>query len=636
MQPLSGVDSSLNETQEIDLREIWRMVVKHARLMGIITGCGVFLALAYVLITPPTFEASVTVKVPDSHGGGGVLKDLAMLSATSDPMETYLEVAHSTNVATRAAASSNLRQQAEYSGFQSDEEAVAAAKTRVSTSTVKLSNLLVIKAQSRDPQFSAKLADAWGQGFIAANVDFTRSGAASKRQFIEGQLALFKEHLIQGEEVQRHLAVSQKSLSSLSNNGNNARGEYDPVINLKSQVMSLEIDRATLASRYSADHPALREIEAKIKEAQAQLNREMASLPKNEMDYLRVSRDVKVDESVYNMLLEKLQEARIAENVDDSGIVVVDKAQIPRQRLAPRRSRIVLMSLLLSMLASLGVAFVLERLLDQVGGEEELKRLAGLPVLGLIPDWRVEQALPSSTVRHDPSYLIFAQNFQHSHYAESFKSLRTNLSFTDVEKDLKVLSVLSPGREEGKTLTNSNLALALAMAGKKVCLVDADLRKPSVHKAFGVKVGPKKGLPLLLSGQASAAGMLQKGPVPGLKLLPCGVHAPNPAELMGSPRLPKLIAWLKARFDYVIFDAAPLLPVTDSVALAPHLDGVILLARFESTRRTDLRRALEQLHGVKAKVLGTLLNAVDMNKYSYAYGYGRKYYSYGSKDKKEG
>ena len=239
--------------------------------------------------------------------------------------------------------------------------------------------------------------------------------------------------------------------------------------------------------------------------------------------------------------------------------------------------------------------------------------------------------MPGTAPRHDPSYLIFAQNFQHSHYAESFKSLRTNLSFTSTAKDLKTLSVLSPGREEGKTLTNSNLALALAMAGKKVCLIDADLRKPSVHKAFGIKVSPKKGLPMLLSGQASPAGMIVRGPVPGLKLLPCGVHAPNPAELMGSPRLPKLIAWLKARFDYVVFDAAPLLPVTDSVALAPHLDGVILLARFESTRRNDLRRALEQLHGVKAKTLGTLLNAVDMNKYAYAYGYGKRYYAYNDK-----
>ena len=156
------------------------------------------------------------------------------------------------------------------------------------------------------------------------------------------------------------------------------------------------------------------------------------------------------------------------------------------------------------------------------------------------------------------------------------------------------------------------------------------LAKPSVHKVFGLAVSARKGLPLLLSGQASAAGMLQAGPVAGLHLLPCGVHAPNPAELLGSPRLAGLIAWLKARFDHVIFDAAPLLPVTDSVAFSARLDGVVLLARFEQTRRTDLLRGMEQLAGVRARVLGTLLNAVDMRKYSYTYGYGRRYDAYGA------
>jgi tyrosine-protein kinase Etk/Wzc len=616
---------------DFDFKEFVRLLLKQRRLIARVTGAGAVLALLYLLLAPPVYEAQVTVKVPDSRGGG-VLKDLAMLSSSTDPMETYLEVARSINVATRAAAKVNLRTQPGYTDFSDDEEAVAELRGRVSVVTFKLSNLMVMKAQAGTPQLAAQLADAWAAGFIDANIDFSRTGAHNKRQFIEEQLTSVKERLLQGEEVLRRLAERQKSVGGLSRETSPDR---DPVISLKTQVLNLEVEKATLASRYGPDHPAMRSIDARLAEARAQLNQGMANLPKNEMDYLRLSRDVKVDEAVYNMLLERGQEARIAENVDDSGIVVVDKAQVPRKRLSPRRGRVLLVSLLLSALAGLGAAWLLERQQDQIGGEDDLKRLTGLPVLGLVPDWRAEgapaPAAGSAAPRHDPSYLINAAHFEHSFYAESFKSLRTNLNFTDLGSGLKALGVLSPNREEGKTLANANLALALALAGKRVCLVDADLRKPSVHKAFGLKAGAGKGLPLLLSGQGSPASMIVRGPAKGLSLLPCGVRAPNPAELMGSPRLPRLVEWLKARYDFVVFDAAPLLPVTDTLSLAACLDGLLLLARFEQTRRGELRRALEQLGGVRARVLGTVLNAVDMAKYAYTYGYGKRNYSYGDK-----
>ena len=632
MQPSPPVPGSAVE-QELDLKEFLHLVHKHQRLLALVTLGGVLLALAYILLVPPTFEASVTVKVPDARGGNGVLKDLAVLTASSDPLETYVEVAHSTNVAIRAAAKAKLRQQPEYADARDDEEAVTAVKKKVDISMIKLSNLLIIKAQARDPRFAADLADAWAAAFTEANLDFSRTGARNKRQFIEEQLALVKQRLLQGEEVLRHLAEHQKSMGVGSRDADTHGSERDPIISLKTEVMNLEVERATLASRYNEDHPAMREIDAKLKEAQAQLDKGMASLPKNEMDYLRISRDVKVDVTLYSLLLAQGQEARIAESVDDSGIVVVDKAQLPRHRVAPRGLRILALSLFASLFTGLLLALIVERLRDQIGGEDDLKRLSGLPLLGLIPDWHAEGASlrTSSPPRQHPSYLINSTAFEHSFYAESFRSFRTNLRFTDMGTELKALSILSPSPEDGKTLVNSNLALVLALAGKKVCLVDADLRQPSIHKAFGLKVGPNKGLPLLLSGQASPASMLQTGPVAGLSLLPCGVRVPNPAELMGSQRLPRLIAWFKAHFDFVIFDAAPLLPVTDSMALAAHLDAVILLARFHQTRRLDFSRSLDQLAGVRARVLGTVLNDVDMEKYSYTYGHGYQRYGHSEK-----
>ena len=359
-------------------------------------------------------------------------------------------------------------------------------------------------------------------------------------------------------------------------------------------------------------------------------------MPKNQMSYQRLGRDVQVDQGLYTALLGQLQEARIAENVDDSGIVVIDKARVDRKAIAPRTAQVLLWSFLLSLLLGLAVAVGQERVLGHVGGETELRQTTGLPVLGMLPDWRKEDGaagIPVDAPRHDPRFLVSAPHFKHSYYAESFKRLRTNLGYTDLGLGLRSLSVLSSDRAEGKTLTNANLALTLALAGKRVCLVDADLRSPSVHRLFGLRVKPLQGLPLLLSGQGALAKMVVPGPVPRLTLLPCGVDAPNPSELLGSPRLAKLVKELNRRYDYVVFDGAPILPVTDSIILASQLDGVLLLARFEQTRRHDLVRAQEHLKAAKIRVLGTVLNAVDMKKYSYTYGYGNRVYGYGQYEK---
>jgi capsular exopolysaccharide synthesis family protein len=166
------------------------------------------------------------------------------------------------------------------------------------------------------------------------------------------------------------------------------------------------------------------------------------------------------------------------------------------------------------------------------------------------------------------------------------------------------------------------------MTGRRVLLCDADLRKPSIHKLFNIPAKPGQGLPLLMSGQGREAGMIVKGPVPNLWLLPCGVRVPNPSELMGSERLGATLKRLRSRYDYLVFDSAPVLPVTDSVLLAPHLDGVVLVARFESSRLREISTALAHLRAAKANVFGLVLNAVDMQRYAYGYGYGRNHYKY--------
>jgi len=631
---------------DVNARDYLRVILRHSRLMAAVFLAVLVGSVVYALVATPVWQSTVTVKLPDTKQGFGAsdqLKDLMMLS-TSDPVETYMEVARSFNVAERAAEASGLTASAQ---FASAKDVTAAAEMlltgdKVRVNNVKMSNVLSFVIQVQDPQLSVRLANAWAKSFIDTNLEFNRTGASSRRTFIEGQLAEIKVTLTEGEEALKRLSQRQGTLHS---EGASAGMRDNPILALQTKVQDLLIERSDLSSRYGPDYPRVKEVEAEYKGAVAELNRQMGAMPANDMEYARLAREVKANETIYNLLLEKLQEARISENVDDSGIVVVDVARPAHSPVWPKKGRILGLGLLLGLLLSVFVGWSFERWLDEVGGEDELAKLCGLPVLAMVPDWRVEvsetsklkasdmqKALSQPAGRFDPSSLIINPQLKHSYYNEAYKVLRTSLAFSQVDRSLKSFSILSANEKEGKTLTNANLALALAAAGKKVLLVDADLRRPSVHKLFSLNVGKDQGLPLLLSRQSAGLNMhLHPGPVPNLWLLPCGVIAPNPSELLGSSALKKALVEMTRRFDHVIFDAPPVLPVTDGVVLAAHLDGVALLARFERTRRVEYRRALAHLASVNAFLVGSILNGVDMRKYSYAYGYRDRYYTYQKK-----
>jgi capsular exopolysaccharide synthesis family protein len=355
---------------------------------------------------------------------------------------------------------------------------------------------------------------------------------------------------------------------------------------------------------------------------------------------LRLNDESKADELIYAQLLQELQQAQIEAKVNDAGIVVVDSAEVPEKPVSPKKLLSLLLALLLGLAAGLQGAFFLERVQDRVKEEEPLRQSTGLPNYAVVPNFHEEispnlEPAPAKE-KFSPKFLIQNPLFQHSFYRESFKILRTNLTLAQADKPLKALAVLSPGQEEGKTLLNANLAVSLAQGGRRTLLVDADFRKSSVRKVFGLENGMETGLPLALIGQKAWREMVRPSGVEGLDLLPNTLTPPNPAELLGSEAMKRLIAEMKAVYDFVVFDGAPILAVTDSVVLSTLLDGLVLMARFNVTHSSNMRRALEHLKRVGAKVVGTALNDVPVKKGLYGYGYGYGHYQYSYRDEKEG
>ncbi len=196
--------------------------------------------------------------------------------------------------------------------------------------------------------------------------------------------------------------------------------------------------------------------------------------------------------------------------------------------------------------------------------------------------------------------------------SEAYRTLRTNLEFSSLDKPLKTMVVTSAGPEEGKSTTLANLAVTLAQAEKKVILVDCDLRRPSQHEIFGVANGV--GLTsMVVDEEAFKNPPLQETPVPNLKLLPSGPLPPNPSELLGSRRMEEIIATLRERADLVLFDAPPIIAVTDAAVLASKVDGVLLVIRAGTTKRDHAQRAKALLEKVNARLVGAVLNNVRMD-----------------------
>jgi capsular exopolysaccharide synthesis family protein len=264
---------------------------------------------------------------------------------------------------------------------------------------------------------------------------------------------------------------------------------------------------------------------------------------------------------------------------------------------------------------ALVIVFFFEYMDNRIKTPEEIKAHLGVTFLGMVP------ALFDDKLK-DP----LINNGVPANFVESFRAIRTNLLFSSPEQTGRTIAVTSSGPGEGKTLVATNLAIALAQAGGRVLLVDADMRKSRVHQVFQMKSTP--GLSNVIVGNAKASEAVRATRIDNLWLLPAGVHPPNPAELLGSKRFNEFLKTLTGHFDWVVVDTPPVMAVTDPCVAAHATQTVLFVVGAEMTSRQSAQRALEQLEHAKARVVGVVLNRVDLKHNGYYYSqYYRKEYS---------
>jgi capsular exopolysaccharide synthesis family protein len=320
----------------------------------------------------------------------------------------------------------------------------------------------------------------------------------------------------------------------------------------------------------------------------------------------------------YRYLLGQYQSAQMEMATIAPYITILEGAS-PAYAIGTTLKQKIMLGLLVGVLLGLAGAFFLEYLDQTIKSANDIERVLGIPVLALVP-YDAKLASANGNGRRSPIVVMSALGADEP-AAEAYRALRTNVTFVGAEKALQFMAVTSPGPGEGKSTTATNLAAMLAQGGHHTILIDGDLRRPLVHRAFGLVQEP--GLTDVLVGSASAREAIRPEVAPGLDVLPAGPTPPNPSELLGSDAMHQLIADLRRQYDYIVMDTPPVLPVTDATVVATLADATILAIRSGDTEEVSAQRAVEQLRRVNGRIAGAVLNAVSPRKDQYY-----TYYSY--------
>jgi succinoglycan biosynthesis transport protein ExoP len=305
---------------------------------------------------------------------------------------------------------------------------------------------------------------------------------------------------------------------------------------------------------------------------------------------------------------------RVTEAQATSNVVQVEPATPPEEPVRPRTLLNTTLAGILGLMLAVGVVFLVEALDDSLHPDQVTSQL-GLPVLGVIASHDSDDGHPVVVSR------------PRSPVAEAFRSLRTNIQFASVDRELRTLLITSPSPSEGKSTVVANLAAALAQSGRKVAVVEADLRRPVVHKKLGL--ANREGLSaMFVQPQVILNGSLQETGIENLQALTAGSVPPNPAELLGSAKMNQILDEISGLVDTIVLDSPPVLVVTDSTVLAPQVDGVLLVVKPGVTKLAAARRAVEQLRRGGARLLGVVLNEVELSRSRYGYYRNSGYYAY--------
>ncbi|MCM3900175.1 MAG: polysaccharide biosynthesis tyrosine autokinase [Pyrinomonadaceae bacterium] len=480
----------------------------------------------------------------------------------------------------------------------------------------------------------------------------------------------------------KRLATLSGQLLDAENDKKNLQAQYDAarkesdsfsipdvqasarVEKLRERISALKERREALLMVYTPEWPEVKKVDAQIKPIEAELakapteivssmkRRYEAAVAKenslkrsyeqqkgtttqqvrDQIDLIAITQDLETNKQYLNTLVQRQRELQVTSNDRPNEVSIATYSRLRTTPIGPPRLRNIIIAFILSLVAGIGLAFLLDFLDDTVKSIEDVDRYIHLPALALIPASRSDRArligIPGGLpVAPSGATALAMIDDVRSPIAESYRHLRTSLLLSSAGQPPKTILVTSSQPSEGKTTTAINTAVMLAQTGADVLIVDCDLRRPRLHAHFGIP--NSRGLTNWLSGEPDLDQLLQAyDKLPNLKLLTSGPVPPNPAELLGSDQMRKLLSVLGERFGHIVIDSPPAISFTDASILSTMADGVVLVVHSGKSSRAVVRRAKQQLLDVGANIFGVVLNNVKLETQDYYYsGYYSSYYS---------
>ena len=464
------------------------------------------------------------------------------------------------------------------------------------------------------------------------------------------QLKSWKTLIEQGQSEHLDPIVNSESVNQLENSLVEARSEYaelsqqfqdsyPQVQQVLSRIERLESEIAAekeqvvdnILGRYENLQAQAEGLDEAINERESG----MLALNEQAVQYNILQREFETNRELYDGLLQRMKEIGVAAGIQENNITLIEEAVAAGAPFKPNIPRNLMLALALGLMGGVALALMLEFLDSSIRRVEDIERLVDRPVLGMVPLVKLRQKDSDSDKKtRDDERIVSHYSAVHpnSSVSEAFRSLRTSLMFSTPEGLPRTIMVTSSGMGEGKTTTATNLATVLAQNGSRVLLIDADLRKPRIHRDFNLFRSPGLTNRIALSdndGRDNSA--IHATHVADMFIMPSGSATPSPAEMLSSERLAKVLDSCRRAFDYIILDAPPTLGLADSMILARQVDGVVIVARAATTGKENFRVAMKRLAQVKAPVLGVVLNGVDLDSPEYAY-YSSYYYNYEAED----
>lgn len=485
----------------------------------------------------------------------------------------------------------------------------------------KKTGIITISLDGKNAPRTAQILDAIGQTYVRQNIEHKSAEAAKTYDFLQSQLPSQKKTVDATEAALKAYQIKQGSADL----GIETEGMLGRAVDIDTQISQLELQRSELRQRFTDNHPvmaALRDKESKLRAQKGAMESKIHKLPEQEAESLRLNRDAKVASELYFTMVNKAQEMNVLKSGTIGNVRVVDSALVPYEPASPKKAPVLALSLFLGLIAGIGAAFAKKALDHGVEDPAEVEALTGLPVYASVPHSEGEVVLARD--RHaSPDKKLLAIVDPSDLAVESLRSLRTALQFALVDARNNVISISGPSPGVGKSFVTANLAVVLAASGKRVLLLDGDLRRGRLHGYLGGK--RQGGISEVITGQMTLTDAVRATAHDNLHFIATGKLPPNPSELLGSSRFRAFLTEASQRYDLVIIDTPPILAVTDAAILG-RIAGVNVLAlRAGMHPPREITSAVKSFVDAGVNLHGLVVNDVTMGQGGYGYGYHYQY-----------